>query len=389
MIPRYTPSIDVRAWLAWMEASFSENAGTSMRNIGKELGSVLPPYHYAFNNLRTGLHVYLTHLRRTSGLRNQIVVSSQICIAVPLAVEAAGFTVRYVDIDNVYPTPSADDFAAAIDEHTAGVVVAPMYGHIQAYWRPLLAALGERALVLDLAQGLGLEQTLATLYQRADVVGFSFGLGKGLDAGGGLVYTRSELTLLDLPRQSRLAALGPLAQALVLRAAINVGASRLLAEHLNRHGAEDAAATDAELLGAFGIDLLWQTKLRRFRVEIEHARARASLLGEIASLCEKLRDTEVYFSPTASHLRQVIRLKDADQRDRVLEYLRKAGIDCAAAGEPLPAAGTPGENLAVNFPNASRFQRDAIRLPFLGRMTEARFKRFRTILERTLVKHLS
>jgi len=102
-------------------------------------------------------------------------------------------------------------------------------------------------------------------------------------------------------------------------------------------------------------------------------------------LAERLRDTPVYFSDQASHLRQVIRVRDAARRDELVARLRMADVDCAPAGEPLPATA----NAASDFPNAHAFRRDAVRLPFLGRLNDAEFYRFRTALEQTVVQHLS
>jgi len=387
MYPRYVPQLGLGAWFRWFVGP-RDSALAATAAIHTELaGGAVLPFSCAYDNLRTGLRAYFSHLTRARGA-GRVLVSSQICAAVPRALEAAGCSVHYVDVDEHYPTPSARQFAAALDGRTAAVIVAPAYGHVQDDWSELLDALGGRALVLDLAQGLGLEQRLALLYRVADAVTYSFGLGKGLDTGGGLVLARSALEPQLKSRGGRFAAIRTLGNAIALKSIIASGLYPFFAHRADEFDAGQGTAQSTPGYDARILALLWREKLAVFSAEIGLARDRAEALGKSGPLAAKLRDTDIYLGRAASHLRQVIRIADPGRRDALIAGLRGDGIDCAPAGEPLPQATCPHGSPEV-YPNAARFRSDAIRLPYLGRMSESRFRRFRTILERAVVRHLS
>jgi dTDP-4-amino-4,6-dideoxygalactose transaminase len=384
MIPRYTPHIGLDGWFRWLLAPADRSASPEAF-LAALAGGPPPAYHYAFDCLRSGLFVFFEQLAKTTPARS-VLVSAQICAAVPNVIVKAGFTPQFVDTDASYPLPSAADYARALHGDVAAVIVAPLYGHIQHDWHALLAALGNRALVLDLAQGLGLAGRVRPLAARADAIGFSFGLGKGLDAGGGLVLTSKSLGVETARPASRLGCLRPLAEAAALRVIIGLGLYSVLARRLDREELQ-AQSVSAPRRIPDDIHLLWQQKLGAFHDDVRRAGDRAQQLGAGAAIMEKVRDANIYFSAASTHLRQVIRLRDSGMRDSVVARLRELGVDCAPAGEPLPPA-APGREPASAFPNARQFTSDAIRLPFLGRLTDAGFGRLQSTLERTLAEHI-
>ena len=383
MLPRYLPHFGWRSWRDWLFTRH-ENSGDAWPSFLESLGgSNLPAFRREFDTLRTGLVHYFSSVFRQRG-GGSILVSAQICRAVPLAIERAGLSVRYVDVGAACPTPEPAEYAAALDKGTLGVLVAPFYGHIQPDWSSLLAALNGRLLVLDMAQGLGLGGRVAPLVRRADAIGYSFGLGKGLDTGGGLLLTRAELELPGLARSGRAALAGALLKTIALRALLSAGCYRLV---ISRLDAIDAADQSVPVTGASvpaDVYRLWAARLPALLAEISRARSRARALAAMPRLVAALRDTTVCFDPEASHLRQIIRVGNASRRDILVSRLRAAGVDCAPAGEPLPAV----PSAELRFPHAAAFRSDAVRLPFLGRLNAGQFDRFRETLEKTVVDSL-
>jgi len=387
MLARYVPNLDPGAWLRWLCAD-DTRAGTAWSRLATRLGAGSHfENHYVFDSLRTGLFAYFSSLAG-QGRAGDVLVSSQICAAVPHALRSAGFTVRFVDIDSSYPTPGAREYANALDQRTVGIVVAPLYGHIQSEWGSVLQVIGDRILVLDLAQGIGITRPIELLCRRADAVAYSFGLGKGMDTGGGLVLARRRLDLPVLRSRGKIGMVAALRNATLLKAVVALGLYSSVAYLADDYDSGPATRLDKGAIYPANLAILWDLKLQTFQNEVRLARERASTLGNIAPLAEYLRDRAIYFGSEGSHLRQLIRVRDPLRRDTLVGRLRKAGIDCAAAGEPLPdgMVGADGRN---QFPNAARFRNDAVRLPFLGRLSAGRFHQFRTTLERIIVEHLS
>jgi hypothetical protein len=379
VLPRYVPNIGWRSWRDWLFAS-GHDAGDSWPRFLESLGMAEPPlFHREFDTLRTGLLQYFSDVcRRVGG--GSILVSAQICRAVPLAIERAGLSVRYVDVASDYPTPSAAQFIAALDQTTLGVLVAPLYGHIQRDWSALLTALNGRILVLDMAQGLGLTARIGPLVRRADAVAYSFGLGKGLDAGGGLLLTRTALEAPSLPRRSKAMLAGPLLKSIALHVLVRMGCYGLVVSRLDSMDATDQTVPETGMSVPPDMCRFWQARLPTLLSEIALARKRAGVLAMAPSVVENLRDATVCFDAEASHLRQLIRIRDATRRDALISRLRSLGVDCAPAGEPLPDIASA----AQRFPHAAAFRADAVRLPFLGRLTGLQFDAFMTILERAV-----
>jgi len=330
-----------------------------------------------FEQGRDGLAAWLRALRATPGAR--VVVSAQICVAVRVAIQAAGLAPVYVDLDDRHPTPSARQFAEALGPNVAAVIVAPFYGYIQADWQPLLEALGPTPLCLDLAQGLGLESQLAPLVARADAVLYSFSVGKGLDLGGAVVFTRQPLATPDRPAPAVRA--GAVLSSLAIRALVALGLYRFALPAIERRIDEDPEAAAPSSTAAFTVASVagyWGARAAAYRAEVQRSRACAVRLAALPAVVAGCRDLDVYGDSSATHLRQVIRLRHAPSRAATVAALRRAGIDCAPAGEPLPPA-ADGQ-----YPNAAQFRADAIRLPFLGRLTAAQQGRVERGLEMSL-----
>jgi hypothetical protein len=357
MIPRYLPAIDLASRINASRA----DAGAADRLVadlarGQAFGGKL-----AVAALREGLNAYFHDLASREG-QGEILISAQCCPLVALSARHAGLTPRFIDIADDRPAPTGRQFADAIGPSVKGVVIAPLYGHLGEDLDTMLAALGSRSLLLDLAQGLGLS-TLGALLQRADAAGWSFGIGKGLDTGGGLLLTRAPLTLTG----ARRASLGPgaLLRSAGLRTLAACGVYRMVAHAVER--AAEATADDFDprirLIGGEWVYAWWHLRLPVFLEEVGVARRRAVALGERFGAHPALAHASASFSPEATHLRQIIRLADPRVRDATLGRLQRAGIDCARAGEPLPSQYIGGDR--GEYPAARRFLADAIRLPFL------------------------
>lgn len=343
---------------------------------------------YACESLRKGLFIWF-RAQYDSGVRGRVLVSAQICPVVPKLIARAGFDVGFVDIDSMWPSPTSDQYAEALDDSVIAVVVSPLYGHLPPDWTPLLMRLGSRALVLDLAQGFGLGDMLIPLVNRANAIGFSFGFGKGPDTGGGLLMSSQALPVADLRGA------GP---ALCLKPALQASLLNALAD-FNMYGALIRGVPDiadnalapfhqgTRFLASPAFYGLWNQRLKIHLKEITLARERAASLASKIPIAEAVLCPEIYFSDSSSHLRQIIRLRDLSRRDYVVKALRTEGIDCAAAGELLPNEYRSG--VFGDFPQARSFRADAIRLPFTGRLADAQFRKLEDTMESTFVRYLS
>src|SRR5207237_1202405 len=121
-------------------------------------------------------------------------------------------------------------------------------------------------LILDLAQGLGLRGEIQALRQAADALVFSFGIGKGLDCGGGLLLTREPL---PRPTGRRRTSLAPLVQSLGVRACSALGVYRWLAGSLDSAVANDKEpAAIQEMRASRSLFCLWQSRLAYFLADV-------------------------------------------------------------------------------------------------------------------------
>lgn len=388
MIPRYVPGTGLHDLLRLLRSSH-QSAGAKERVIGALSYDGKLRQATAFESLRKGLYIYFKALKQQTG-RGRILVSAQICPIVAAVIRKAGFEVGFVDIATSCPTPSPEQFAHALDSSIVGVLIAPFYGHLQRSWNVLLEKLGDRRLVLDLAQGLGLAAQIAALAHRADALAYSFSLGKGLDTGGGLLLTRERLDVVGMVTCNTLALAQPLIQCIALRCAISVGLYSPLIRRIDR-AVEDSDvdwSPSTAYLAADRIFGVWEARLEPFSLEVARARARVEQLQKLLAKCELLRDSELLCNGGSTHLRQVIRLRSSTLRAGVIDRLHRRGIDCASAGEPLPGEYLGGY-AASDFPNAAAFHAEAIRLPFLGRLSDHQFDGFKTALESILAERLS
>lgn len=386
MIPRYSPTVQLSSWAGWM---FSGRPAIA-RARDQFLRALDCPAGFsaaAFPRARHALQAYFQH-GLGAPVGRHVVVSAQICPLVPLLARQCGFDVRFVDIDPSLPVPSARQYCNAIDEHTNAAIVTPMYGLISSDYSELIDHFNRQAgarLILDLAQGLGLGDAIAGLRQAADALVYSFGVGKGLDCGGGLLLTRSPLPRLHRRHRTSLT---PLMQSLGVRACSALGVYRWLAGSLDSAVEKDKQPEPlAEARASSSMYCLWHARLERFLLEVEVARVRSRRLAEMANLRSICRDTGDYLGGQGTHLRQILRLRDANDRNRILDHLRNHGIDAAPAGEPLPGDYFPGME-GARFPNAAAFRADALRLPFLGRLSERQFEFVVHQLESYVASHL-
>lgn len=390
MIPRYSPAIALGARVASLRAGDPAAQHRLLDALG--VGgwrSTLP-----FRSARAALAAYFGALARREK-RRTVVLSCQLCPIVPALLIETGFRPHFVDTDEAVPVPTlaqlADGYVRAGGAGSvAAVVVAPFYGHATADDDAAIASLGDAAVVVDMAQGLLLAEQMPRLLGRADAVAYSFGVGKGLDFGGGMLAERNASTVPPATGGSSVGAFAPLPKILALQMAVGLGVYRYMTPFLESEiAASKSGVGDARPLGALHAGSL-EALLNRFEAEVARARDRAATLFSSAAVTNRALYPEIYGGREPTHLRQLLRLRDASARDGVLKALRHSGVDAMPAGEPLP-----GEYLAAGsfdaadaWPNARRFLADAIRLPFLGRLDEATFGSLKRTLETVLDERL-
>lgn len=376
VIPRYLPAVSFSdAVSLWAASQRAEDL------VGSRFVPSTVAWHaYAFQRARLGLTAWLRSLRVEGG--NRVLVSAQICPAVRQAIRAAGLMPSFLDADAAYPTPSPSQFAAALADGVVGVIIAPMYGYIHRDWSVLTAALGSTPLCLDMAQGLLLDDRLAALFERADAALYSLSLGKGVDIGGGLLFVREPLPGISAMRTARPFQASVVAAGLAWRALVWLGLYRAAVPFIEQ-------AIDRDQIERASVEIvaprdpsrqlnLWAVRVEAFARDVRRARARARRIGALPSVRAACHDVDVFCDDEgAMHLRQVLRLRRPDRRPAVIATMRSLGVDCAPAGEPLPSGDTPERA----FPNAARFTRDAIRLPFLGRLTDGQQSRVERALQ--------
>jgi dTDP-4-amino-4,6-dideoxygalactose transaminase len=382
MVPRYRPEFDSAAWVRWARSSAATVTAARAAVIDRLAGPGGPRSGLAFSTARQALFTYFSRLRDTSG-GGSVLVPAQICPVVAHVVRRAGFELRFVDLDDAFPTPSPAQYRDAIDEKTVAAIVCPLYGYLPKDWSPLVEPRRVRV-VLDLAQALLLADRLdRRLLEQADAIAYSFGLGKGLDTGGALLLTPHPVPV-NGHGATAAATASVVLKGLALRGLIATGLYRYAVSRLERE-LEAAVSFEPDLRarGSESLYPLWEARLWRFASEVERARERAIALQRLPAVRRACRNLDVFCDPEALHLRQILRLSDPTARASVIASLRLSGIDCAQAGEPLPQ-----EYLSLAdppaVPRAARFRSDAVRLPFLGRVSEREFERLQQALERAL-----
>ena len=189
-IPRYLPAVDLSARVAAITGAEPAAALARLRKmLGLEDWRALAPVPSA----RAAIATYFETLAGRDG-RRLVLVSAQLCPIVPKLLKALGFRSVVVDVDDDVPMPGPDRMLAAFEEcggakHVAAVIVAPLYGYMPQRFDGFSERLGDVPLLLDLAQATFLGRG-SPLLSSADAAVFSFGIGKGLDVGGGLFALR-------------------------------------------------------------------------------------------------------------------------------------------------------------------------------------------------------
>jgi dTDP-4-amino-4,6-dideoxygalactose transaminase len=398
-IPRYLPAVDLPARVAAITGAAPAAALHRLREmLGLEGWRTLLPVPSA----RAAIATYFKGLAERDE-RRLVLVSAQLCPIVPKLLKALGFYSAAVDVDDDVPMPGPDRMLAAFEEcggakHVAAVIVAPLYGYMPQRFDGFSGRLGGVPVLLDLAQATFLGRG-SPLLSGADAAVFSFGIGKGLDLGGGLfALRRAEPPAAAAVSSAPLSGFTGLAEAVTLRAAVVSGLYPRLVRYLDRAVEADkddvavALRSAGKVLPA-RVTVAYAERLARFAEEVELARRRAKTLSEASSIQRACAHGRVFFDVHAMHLRQIVRLKEAERRDAVLAGLRDAGIDAMPAGEPTPDAYLRPEDFVVppssaGHPNARRFCADAIRLPFLGRLGERQFTTLLSRLETVLAERV-
>jgi dTDP-4-amino-4,6-dideoxygalactose transaminase len=393
MLPRYVPSIDLSARLESLSSGGIQAAIEFLHtNLGLSGWRQATPVELA----RHGIATYFEELSRRD-TRRSVLLSAQICPVVPSLLVALGFRPVFIDVDSDVPMPNGEQIAAALSDKSlaqsvAAAIISPIYGYLPAGLDDVAQHLNGTAVLLDLAQAVTLAPALPQLLARADASVFSFGIGKGLDSGGGLLAVRTGNIAFDNGMGSTLATLAGLPTALAIRLTATLGIYEVVTSAMERNSSiETWTAADAMAIRKRlpdGVFKAFAARFKRFAWEVNIARKRAAILFESTAVAKACRSPRVFANGEQMHLRQIVRLADASQRDPVLASLRKAGIDAMPAGEPLAASYLLSGTFALcgdgQLPNAKRFLSDAIRLPFLGRMDERSFRRVAAALENAL-----
>lgn len=302
--------------------------------------------------------------------RGPVLVSAQICPVVPFGLVRLGFTPRFVDIDQNFPCPGPEQLAQSSASEAVAAIISPLYGlcpSFEGFTSPL-------PLVLDLAQGVG---NLANLTPSAYAQIYSFGIGKGVDSGGGWCISNTRLPLAAAPLGRR-SLLKPWCKGALIYGAYRLGMLKRLLARIDQ--AVDDDKVDRPVRQAMGqkpspgLAKFWEARLERFLMEGRLARER---VGQI-------RGAVTSAEPNWIPLRTIVKVP-ADRRQALLTELKRRAIDALPAGEPLPREYLPGQPENVCFPNALHFTQEAVRLPFLGRLTDAQFDYLRWAVEDSLV----
>ncbi|QWG14873.1 DegT/DnrJ/EryC1/StrS family aminotransferase [Bradyrhizobium sediminis] len=391
--PRYLPAIDLHARFAALTRVDTAAAYKKVLvRLGVEEWRQIVPVARA----RVGITAYFRELA-VKDARRSVLLSAQICPLVPKILLRLGFHPVFIDVDEGAPMPGEDQILSALCDlrHTdsvAAIIIAPIYGYLPMKLDEVAQRLKGIAVFLDLAQGTTLAPRLPRLMARADAAVFSFGQGKGVDIGGGLLAVRETEVQFDSANNNLpLTTFAELPAALALQLALKLGIYRHLIPAIDLATEADKSdrSIEAALISKRLPDQIFNAyaeRLSRFATEIELGSRRAVSIHEQPAISRHCRQEELFGSAIQMHLRQIVRLVDQDRRGRILSTLRDAGIDALPAGEPLPETYLPNDAMSVvpssdGLPNTKRFLSDAIRLPFLGRMNDDSFRDFSNIVE--------
>jgi len=130
-----------------------------------------------------GLAIALAVRARSVG---RVALPAYTCWDVGTAVQSAGATASYFDIDPDDLTPDLESFESALRGGVAAAVVSPLYGY-PVSWDEIRKLCGAHGCVLieDAAQGHGMSWHGRPVGSLGDLSMVSFGRGKGWTGGGG------------------------------------------------------------------------------------------------------------------------------------------------------------------------------------------------------------
>lgn len=293
----------------------------------------------------------LTIALRAAGVDpgDEVVVPAHTYVATAFAVELAGATAVFADVDESTGLLRVDALEAAIGPRTAAVVPVHLYG--QPCDMAAIAAVADRHglfVLEDAAQAHGAVRDGRRVGSFGGAGAFSFYPSKNLGAlgdGGAIVTDDGQLA----------------ARARALR---NLGQLRK-GEHRVVAGNDRLDGLQAAFLRA---------KLPRLdawnALRAGHARRYAELLGEPVP-------TPTAESDGCVHHLFPVRLSE---RDRIAARLSEQGIETGIHYSPTAAWQPPFDTPPDAFPAARRWQREELSLPMFPELEEAQVERVATAL---------
>lgn len=282
---------------------------------------------------------------RGIGPGDEVVVPAHTYVATAFAVELAGATVAFADVEVATGLLDPGALTAAINGRTVALIPVHLYG--QPCDMDAIGAIAARhglAVIEDAAQAHGARWRGRRVGSLGDAGAFSFYPSKNLGAlgdGGAIVTDDPELA----------------ARARELR---NLGQARK-GEHLAIAGNDRLDALQAAFLAA-KLPMLDAWNARR----AGHARHYRDLLGDaVVTLPEADRGECVH------HLFPV-RLAE---RDRVAARLHERGVETGLHYSPTAAWQPPFRRSPADFPAADGWQREALSLPMYPELGAAQVER--------------
>lgn len=225
-IPRFSPGFAGtelnRAGRALLSGKIVRGDGE--RRFAAELAAYLGARHALLvPSARMGLWLALRASGREPG---EIIFPGLTYYAMPAAARLAGFTPRFVDVDeHLLLDPEAA--AAAVNDRTRAIVPTHLYGRAVDVPRLQSLVAGRGLLIVeDIAQGLGAKWNDRKVGTFGDLAVATFGPTKNITAlGGACLFTNDEALAERLRRA--LAAVAPASPVAVLRALAFAGAMAL------------------------------------------------------------------------------------------------------------------------------------------------------------------
>jgi dTDP-3-amino-3,4,6-trideoxy-alpha-D-glucose transaminase len=287
----------------------------------------------------------LTLALRAAGIGpgDEVIVPAHTYVATAYAVELAGASAVFADVEDSTGLLSPEAVEAAIGESTAAVIPVHLYG--QACDIERFAVLAKRHglfLLEDAAQAHGAQRNGRRVGSLGAAGAFSFYPSKNLGAlgdGGAIVTDDSELA--DRARTLR-----------------NLGQARK-GEHLDVAGNERLDGLQAAFLREKLANLdEWNAQRAR------HAKRYLDLLDDAVGTLGEVGDCVFHLFP--------VRLSD---RDAIADGLRERGIDTGVHYFPTAAWQAPFRSRAEEYPAADRWQREVLSLPMFPELEPDQIER--------------